>query len=236
MKIKINLNIVFFITSLIIIVSCSDHDDSWEIKNKTFNLSENIIISNKSNETINFDFGIWMFNQQKTDINAIANWINIKKNGKIILEPINVLWIDYKANSQVEAIKNITDFLHSNNIMNRNGSSNGYYGLFDNNNWIPQHQETWSNMKTPATINNHGRVFLAHKIMSNLQNPVFISSGAFSIESEKHYLISFNDALEQIKERNEWRIFDKRYKTENIIVTNKYTTFDHNGTKIFILD
>jgi hypothetical protein len=236
MKFKINLNIVFFITSLIIIVSCSAKDDSLEMKNKTFNLSENIIISSKSDETINFDFGIWMFNRERADVNAIANWINIKKDGKIILEPINILWIDYRANNQVETIKNITDFLHSNNIMNRNGSSTGYYGLFDNNNWIPQHQETWSNMENPLTTNNHGRVFLAHKVMSNLQNPVFISSGAFSIESEKHYLISFNDALEQMKEINEWKIFDNRYKTRNIIVTDNYTTFDHNGIKIFILD
>jgi hypothetical protein len=64
---------LFFLTSLVIIVSCLDKNDFWEIKNETFNLNENIIISSESDETINFDFVMWMFNQKKTDVNAIAN-------------------------------------------------------------------------------------------------------------------------------------------------------------------
>jgi hypothetical protein len=220
----------------IIILSCSDKNNLFEFKKETISLKENIIVSNNNNESVDFDFGLWMFNNKEPDADFIANWINVKLEGKRILEPINVLWVDYKAKNKAEAIKNITSFLFSNGFLIRSGSSTGYYAFFDNNNWIHQYEETWSNKKNPNTINNHGRVFLAHEVKSNLNNPVFLSSGAFSIESERHFLISFDTALKQLNEVNEWTIFDNSYKAKNITSNYAYTTFDHKGVKIFILN
>ena len=154
---------------------------------------------------------MWMFSEKQFEVNAIADWIGVKKNGKTILEPINIIWVDFRATNKNEAIENITTFLNDNGFLLRNGSSNGYYGLFDSSEWIHQYKETWSDNQNPNTINNHGRIFLSHQLKSNLNNAVFISTGAFSIEDQNHYLISFDDALKKIDKTGQWQIFKNRF-------------------------
>jgi len=160
----------------------------------------------------------------------------VKKNGKTILEPINIIWVDFRATNKNEAIENITTFLNDNGFLLRNGSSNGYYGLFDSSEWIHQYKETWSDNQNPNTINNHGRIFLSHQLKSNLNNAVFISTGAFSIEDQNHYLISFDDALKKIDKTGQWQIFKNRFISNNIIQNNDYITYDHKGIKVFVLN
>jgi len=227
---------IFSAFLIMFIFSCSKKQPYLEYQKKAINLRNNITVFNNRNETISFDFGMWMFNERKLEVDAIANWIGIKQKGKSILEPINIIWVDYKANTKNEARENITTFLNANDFLIRNGSSVGYYGLFENNNWIPQYKETWSDKEDPKTINNHGRIFPAHKITSNLNNPVFVSTGAFSIEDELHYLVSFNDALKKMKETKEWKVFRNRFKAANIIQEHNYTTFDHEGIIVFVLN
>jgi len=227
---------LLYLILFFIIFCCAPDKDLLELKKEPIQLTSNITIVNDSSEKANFNFGLWMFNKKKIEIDAIANWLGIKQNNKNILEPINIVWVDFKANNKKEAIQNITNFLYANEFLVRNGSSLGYFGLFENNTWIPQHRETWSDNQDYYTINNHGRLFVAYEIMSNLNNPVFFSTGAFSIESPQHYLISFNEALNKMKEVNKWKIKEDKFNVGNIIEDDTYTTFDHQGLKIFILN
>lgn len=221
--------IIFFI----LLVSCVKI--GVENPNEYIDLKYNLTIPNQNDE-VNFDLGIWMFNEKKADKKYISNWLNTRYLNRVLLEPINVLWLDFRAQNKAEAINNIVEFLKLNNFLIRKYSSTGYYGFFENNIWIPQYPETWSDKLDPRTINNHGRVFSAHQIKSKLNNPVFISSAAFSIESETHAFISFDNALKQFNEVNKWRVFKNNFKVGNIIQTKIYSTSDHNGLKIFILN
>jgi hypothetical protein len=227
--------ISFYIILLLILVSCVKTIEGVENINDHINLKYNLTIDNQNDE-INFEFGIWMFKDKKADKNYISNWLNTKFNHLNVLEPINVLWLDFSAKNEKEAIDNVVEFLKLNKFSIRRYSSTGYFGLFENNKWIPQYPETWSDKLDPRTINNHGRVFLAHQISSKLNKPIFISSGAFSIETETHAFISFNKALKQFNEVKEWSLFADNFKVGNIVQTNNYSTFDHNGVKIFILN
>lgn len=226
----------FLIVLFLITSSCSDKTDVFELKQEQVSLSENIKITCKNKENLNLDLGLWMFNKKTPEISSIANWIGIQLKGKVILEPINIIWLDFKATNKVEAEENIVKFLKANDFLMRSGSSTGYYGLFENDYWIPQYMETWSDNTNPTTINNHGRIFLAHELKDNSNKSFFVSTGAFSIESESHHLISFRDALKDLKAVIDWTVFNYSYQAKNIITSNNYTTDDHNGIKIFTLN
>ncbi|MDD7914870.1 hypothetical protein [Polaribacter ponticola] len=223
--------VLFLITT-----SCSDKTDVFKLKQEQVPLSENIKITSKNKEDLNLDIGLWMFNKKTPEISSIANWIGIQLKGKVILEPINIIWLDFKATNKVEAEENIVNFLKANNFLMRSGSSTGYYGLFENDYWIPQFMETWSDNANPTTINNHGRIFIAHEIKDNSNNSFFVSTGAFSIENESHHLISFRDALKDFKPVIDWSVSNNSYQAKNIILSSNYTTDDHNGIKIFTLN
>ena len=224
----------YFTFLILLIFSCKEEESYYE--NEKIDLIDRITVFNNSNNTISFNFGMWMFSEKQFEVNAIADWIGVKKNGKTILEPINIIWVDFRATNKNEAIENITTFLNDNGFLLRNGSSIGYYGLFDSSEWIHQYKETWSDNQNPNTINNHGRIFLSHQLKSNLNNAVFISKGAFSIEDQNHYLISFDDALKKIDKTGQWQIFKNRFISNNIIQNNDYSTYDHKGIKVFVLN
>lgn len=226
---------IIFIFMLILLFSCNDSDEiELNERSVSFKINHNFNLLIAS-DTVKFNAGIWMFKEKKATINSIANWINIKHFGKTILEPINVVWIDFKATNKTEATNNIVAYLEENKFVLRNGSSTGYYGLFDYNKWIGQHKQTWSDNINPVTTNNHGRIFLAHALENDVNETYFISTGAFSIESPEHYFVSFNNALHQFKETKEWSIFKDNLKIGNIYNTNDYTTIDHEGVKILVL-
>ena len=63
-----------------------------------------------------------------------------------------------------------------------------------------------------------------------------VSKGAFSIEDQNHYLISFDDALKKIDKTGQWQIFKNRFISNNIIQNNDYSTYDHKGIKVFVLN
>lgn len=222
--------------SCISLFSCSESKITLEKRTPQIKINYNFNLSDK-NDQVNFDFSIWMFkNNNNPDKNSIANWLNIAHQSKTILEPINVLWIDFRAKTKSEAINNNIKFLTLNNFLMRSGSSKGYFGFFENKEWIEQYKDTWSDKKDPLTINNHGRTFLAHKVISKSGNTVFISSGAFSIESEKHLFVSFNDALKQFNEVDDWWVYKENMDVGNLVEMNNYSTFDHKGVKVFVLN
>ena len=168
----------FLFVLFLLTTSCSDKTDVFELRQEQVSISENILINRKNKEELNLEVGLWMFNKKTPEINSIANWIGIKQNGKAILEPINIIWLDFIATNKLEAEENIVNFLKTNGFLMRSGSSTGYYGLFENETWITQYMETWSDNANPTTINNHGRIFLAHELKDNTNNTFFVSTGA----------------------------------------------------------
>ncbi|MCL7754033.1 hypothetical protein [Polaribacter sp. Z022] len=219
---------------ILLFVSCSKNKISFEKRTSPLNLDYHFFFNDKEDQ-LNFSMGIWMFNARNESENSIANWINVEHLGKTILEPINVLWIDFKANNKTEAINNIVNFLTLNNFIMRSGSSIGYHSFFDDFKWISQYQETWSSHENPNTINNHGRIFLGHQVKSSLNQNVYISSGAFSIENEKHLFISFKDALKDFNNVDQWKTYDENLNIGNKVESGNFSTFDHEGLKVFVL-
>uniref|UniRef100_UPI0040480093 hypothetical protein n=1 Tax=Polaribacter sp. TaxID=1920175 RepID=UPI0040480093 len=215
-------------------LSCSEDDYGIE-QGVDIDLKYNLKLAIES-DSVKLDMGAWMFKDKIPDKNFIANWLNTKVSNKTILEPINIVWVDLKAQNKTQAISNIVRFLELNGFVVRVGSSTGYYGFFENFEWVMQYPETWSDNPDPRTVNNHGRVFLAHKISTKLNRAGFISSGAFSIESSTHSFISFGNALDQFKEVAEWNLSKDNLDMGNIIHSESYSTFDHRGTKVFVIN
>lgn len=230
MNIKKTLHIYLFI----LLCSCSENNILLEPKTPALKFKYKLTIP-KNNSFVSFNFGIWMFKANYINKNAIANWINVEHLGKKVLEPINVVWVDFRAKNKEESTENIISFLTQNNFLMRSGSSIGYSSFFEDYQWVGQYQETWSNKLDPNTINNHGRIFLSHQIKTESNGSFFVSSGAFSVESEKHLFISFKEALQQFNAVKGWSLYKDKLNVGNSIVFDNYSTFDHEGIKVFIL-
>ncbi|WP_299012152.1 hypothetical protein [uncultured Polaribacter sp.] len=220
---------------MFVCISCSKNETLFEEKTENINLAYTIDLKDKKNNIL-FDFGIWMFKNKEPNQNGIANWLNIPHQNKEILEPINVLWIDLKSKNEEEATNAILFFLKQNGLAERKGSSTGYATFFEDYQWKEQYRETWSDKQDPITVNNHGRIFVAHKTKyQNQDKDFFVSTGAFSIEDEQHLFVSFKEAQEQFKVLENWRLHANALKVGNIINTNNISTFDREGVKVFIL-
>lgn len=231
-----NLKKFSLIFALSIFSSCSEDIISLEEKAPDIKLKYSLSIQDKN--TINtFNFGIWMFKEQHNHKNAIANWLNIPHSKKEILEPINILWVDFKSKTKKEASEKIASFLALNGLILRNGSSTGYSSFFKDYEWSAQFKETWSDNTNPATINNHGRIFISNNLKNDEEdNFLFVTSGAFSVETEAHLFLSFKDAVNQFNAVDNWRLYNSKLKVGNKINTSEISTFDHEGVKVFVLN
>ena len=107
----------YFTFLILLIFSCKEEELYY--KDEKIDLIDRITVFNNSNNTISFNFGMWMFSEKQFEVNAIADWIGVKKNGKTILEPINIIWVDFRATNKKEAIENITTFLNDNGFLLR---------------------------------------------------------------------------------------------------------------------
>lgn len=198
-----------------------------------FLLSNSFTIHKNNIENISLNMGLWMFKEKKYEKKSIANWIDVQHEGKFILEPINVIWVDFKATSKNEAKQKILTYLETNKFIHRSGSSIGYFGYFGSSNWVSQFRETWSDKQNPSTINNHGRIFLNFETTTSNGQKVFITSGAFSIENEKHLFVSFDKALDAFNNTQTWQLYSENLNVHQILNDYTYTTFDHKRVKIF---
>ena len=178
--------------------------------------------------------GIWMFKS-----NYIANWLAKKVDGEEVYEPINIIWVDYLSETDIEAKENIKDFLENNSFKTRDGSSTGYFTFVGESSQlkkISQHptDKTWSDGKSVAD-NNHGRIFTKRDNTGN----AFYTLGAFSREKGiSHKFISFNAARNALHPSGSW-VYDGMNKTiPNIYqpgVQSDFSTKDHDGVYIFVL-
>ena len=218
---------------------CSSNEDLIPLSNskseKIINLLYPLTINKNNEEKVSLDIGVWMFKRNELDVNSIADWLGIRFDGKVLLEPINIIWVDFVSKNKEEAEQKVLTYLEKNNFLHRSGSSTGYLGIFENNYWLHQYRETWSDKLDPNTVNNHGRIFLGYETFSNLGNSVFVSTGAFSVENEKHHFISFEKSLWQFHETEFWKVNSEVTTLKNIVKNDTYSTFDHNRVRTFIL-
>jgi concanavalin A-like lectin/glucanase superfamily protein/ZU5 domain-containing protein len=180
--------------------------------------------------------GVWMFCDRKfltsncdapSEVTGefISQWATDRSGqGLTILEPINVLWIDYSAETQEDAESNVSDYLTAAGFetegpswnpplswdlcglspLNVPAHTSGYRARL-NGEWIDQwpERQTWVDARVPNP-NNHGRVFTTTNVGTS-QDPVFYTLAAFSREGEwdcsrdnSHQFVSFTEAQTKV--------------------------------------
>lgn len=183
------------------------------------------------------EIGLWLFTEDSLSTAYIADWLGkdfLEFSFRSLLEPINIIWIDHRAESNEEAAENLTAFLHGNGFESRGGSSTGYWGWI-NGKWFRQLEETWSDRSHGYLGNNHGRVFGAQKVPTDSVNNIYISTGAFSLENALHDYVSFDEALSDFSASGEWQVLHSAIDLGNRTDNEFYTTDDHRGVLVFEL-
>lgn len=228
-------------------------------------LVRRITFTSPQDITATGDIGIWMFERDELSFDAIADWLDRGLDGRRLLEPINVLWVDFISVTKEEARERVLTFLTNSGFEieiwpfhsrpNLPNLGPGYFGLYfpGNPDWVeqccsPWHENAWVDASWPGS-NNHGRIFPVFEVVSSTGDSVYITSGAFSQEGEctdisptnlcitGHEFMSFDHARNEIRKSGGW---DDPY---DIDVGNKYestpfrtfTTADHSGVRVFAL-
>lgn len=192
-----------------------------------------------TNEQISFDIGIWMFrnegNEPQLEFDFIADWLDDDLG---LLEPINLMWIDYKSSNRTEAIDKIEDFFIDNQFVQRDNSSIGYWGFIEND-WISQYNDqkdvTFSDVEFAFQENHHGRVFMAKELITPNGQKYFVTTAAFSKETSLHDFISFNESRDIFNAANGWVEKENNLDIGNIFNDENYTTADNSGLRVFTL-
>ncbi len=208
--------------------------------------------------------GLWMHKQTDlSSMNGIADWVNGWDRYKDknypgeswrILEPINVVWIDFTASTEQQAKDHLEHFLEAQGegdptrtkFSKEGGHSDGYWAAYAYNEllniplWMPQYPHTkgvaWVDIRG-GKAKNHGRIFPSFEVTSESGDPVYITSGAFSRETVLHLFESFDDARDVLVAPDGWvdkgvSDFENSYGPSLLL---DFTTADHSGVRIFAL-
>jgi hypothetical protein len=221
-------------------------------KTKSLHLPADMkLVSELKIDNMDTDIGIWMFNKD----NKIAHWLGRPHKDKSVLEPINVIWIDNVSENEAQSQIKILEFMLHNGFFIEPYSSTlhsyGYKGLYmikDKNRILkPQFpiNSAWVSRPIPLS-NNHARIFPAKKNVNKNHSLSFITSGAFSRENSalvkkcRHSFNSFNIARDSLTTlENNWKVQNSLLHLENEYPLKDdidFTTGDHNGVKVFILN
>ncbi|MCX6827700.1 MAG: hypothetical protein NT002_00210 [candidate division Zixibacteria bacterium] len=202
------------------------------------------------------ELGVWMFNQNVIPLrsDAIAHWaVPLCDPFGKLLEPINVIWVDYSARSAEEARDNVQAYLVANHFFQEPNSVSGirhhsfpYYGAYKPNQLELQlpNDKTWVDFAWPSE-NNHGRIFPAFEAGKDEKFPVYYTLGAFSRESVWdpihllfHCFISFDMAQEALTGNLAgWNYEDIQNNWGNVmkpIQEGYYNTADHEGVAVLV--
>jgi hypothetical protein len=147
--------------------------------------------------TVTADLGLWMFRGQdppfgipmerRLSFEGIAHALGQQIDGRRLLEPINVLWIDGLAGDATGAAARVSLFLRNSFFRPEPlYHTHDYYGHFPlaTPPWIPPLERwSWVDDEWPSE-NNHGRVFASLRAVSDRNVPLFLTIGAFSREGD----------------------------------------------------
>jgi len=204
------------------------------------------------------DIGVWMHRGQQLERATIAKWLDVPYEQKELFEPINVLWVDPTASSEVAARDNVVAFLNQCDFR-REGDQffslipkhSGGYSAWGNGRWREQYDrdDAWVQMGVFELSNNHGRIFPAFQATSPTGS-VYVTSGAFSRETgygiagvdcaaapaRCHAFVSFNIARDRLNcSARGWTTsgpIDFR-NTYPLSMGLSFSTADHTGALVF---
>jgi hypothetical protein len=181
--------------------------------------------------------GKWMISPD----NLPANWIGELYNGKNMQEPINVIIIDNKAASIIDAKDRLSRYMRSAGFKNRGGHSSGYKGYMNDKLYaqIPPEKDHAYSDGWYIFDNDHARLFGPYK-----DNNRYIFIGAFSREivglygkTLTHKYGSFNKARDAFASKVKQRTDLKNYslvKMGSKLENSKTTTGDHDGEAVLL--
>jgi hypothetical protein len=207
--------------------------------------------------------GVWMHKAQRLDREAIADWLAVPYEGKRLLEPINVLWIDTVAKNEQDAIDGLVDFLRTCGFR-REGDvlgqiprhSSGYSASYGGNVWRQQYDpdDAWVQAFLGGQLtNNHGRIFPSFALSATGGRSAFLTLGAFSREGPAgnpfilgvdcllkrencHPFRSFDQARNELDcGVREWRVSGP-FDFRNrypLSLGLSFSTADHSGVLVF---
>jgi hypothetical protein len=95
-----------------VLTSCSrDEESPTGADPCTLNLVGSFTYVVSGNLTVSTEFGLWMFCEQSLTGDAIADWRGEPLIDQKLLEPINVIWIDFVASDANSAKENVRGYL-----------------------------------------------------------------------------------------------------------------------------
>jgi hypothetical protein len=210
--------------------------------------------STATGESVAVSLGRWMFKEPLLQPGAIAMWASLGGlisewiNSRKILEPINVVWADFVATTEDQSKQRIADFLKLRGYEVTTCSFANFFAYIDADPMIPSFApggKAWtdypgaqnSGCDSLLVANNHGRVFPGRRVLSNRGNSVFITTGAFSRESElTHAFQGFNIARLNLQEasklvHDDWEPVNGK-SLGNEYHDDDYSTADHDGSAV----
>lgn len=170
-----------------------------------------------------------------------AHWLGAKLNGKELVEPLNVIFVDRRSTGPEEARTALISALVKAGFPYRTGHSGGYYAFVDGRLQPqfpsgPNHAFSDEPFEFP---NNHGRVFGPISVEGH-----FVFVAAFSRESVapldkvKHRYASFNRARDTVADCLEAKgEFTRKGFVElrnNLVADPLHCTGDHDGLAVLL--
>jgi hypothetical protein len=203
--------------------------------------------------------GLWMHRERTFTRAAIADWLDVPYEGKVLLEPINVLWLDPWVENEGDARDNVVGFLGACRFRREGDAvfgsiprhSSGYYASYGSDIWREQYDpdDAWvSGLLGSEFRNLHGRIFPAHEVAAADGRRVFLTSGAFSQEggpltvgclgntADCHEFLSFDRARDALNCGVEkWSAFAPQNfgNAYPLSLGLSFSTADHNGVRVF---
>ena len=232
---------------------------------RNLKLSAELSHTGPQGSTVTGEIGLWMFKKKALSMDAIADWLDrtyARLENKDMLEPVNVLWLDFVSGRTSQARDRVSEFLDQSGFFTETFHSFPYFGYYRDasageswkKQWGPTlipgvgaSDRTWVDADWPRK-NNHGRIFPSAAFPSQSGTTVYVTAGSFSRESkceqdfcllgEKgHDYISFNVARDRLEHSGQW------IESAGLRLGNEYpphtplgfTTGDHNGIRVFAL-
>ncbi len=176
--------------------------------------------------------GKWMFQGNKQR----ANWLGVQWKNKILIEPINIIFIDSISTSIEESEKQLIENLKKAGYKSRSLHSSGYLGYIGHNYYsqLPKEKNHAFSNASAFVNNNHSRVFGPYLI-----NGVFYYTASLSRENVapfakvKHHFASFVRARDEfsqsLNKKSNYKIICSVYLKNLISESASESTGDHDG-------
>ena len=181
--------------------------------------------------------GKWMY---QVDLQK-AHWLGVPWEGKILIEPINLVLVDPVSKSADEAVSRLYENFKKAGYYDRRHHSSGYIGYINSSFYgqLPKKKHHAFSNEIAELPNNHGRVFGPCGY-----NGRYYFIAAFSREDIdpvakiEHRYASFNRARDELSQsfdkKSDYKII--RFLTLNNAIINSKgkTTGDHDGVAVVL--